>query len=167
MTEIDRERWLARLRAVEARLRGHADRELVGLTDADAESGERWEAGQVWAHLAEFPTYWLSEIGGVLSDRASGARDAIPFGRTKADAGRLAAIERDRRTAPEQLMRRVAAGISDWAALIRSLPPQAAAAIGLHPTLGEMSLAEMLERFVVGHLEEHADQLDALAATDR
>ena len=160
---MDRERWLARLRAVQERLREHADRELPGLTDADPESGERWEAGQVWAHLAEFPAYWLSEIGGVLSEGTSGVGDAVPFVRTKADAGRLAAIERDRRTAPEQLMRRVAAGISDWAALTGSLPPEAAGAIGLHPTLGEMSLAEMLERFVVGHLEEHADQLDALA----
>ena len=37
------------------------------------------------------------------------------------------------------------------------------AARGIHPRLGEMTVAGIVERFVVGHLEEHADQLQELA----
>jgi threo-3-hydroxy-L-aspartate ammonia-lyase len=33
---------------------------------------------------------------------------------------------------------------------------------GLHPARGEMRLSEIVERFLVSHLEEHADQLDGL-----
>jgi hypothetical protein len=36
---------------------------------------------------------------------------------------------------------------------------------GLHPTLGVLPLPEIVDHFLVGHLEEHADQLDRLAAT--
>ncbi len=34
--------------------------------------------------------------------------------------------------------------------------------MGAHPRLGDMPLAQIVEEFVVGHLEEHADQLDLL-----
>jgi alkanesulfonate monooxygenase SsuD/methylene tetrahydromethanopterin reductase-like flavin-dependent oxidoreductase (luciferase family) len=35
---------------------------------------------------------------------------------------------------------------------------------GVHSRLGEMTVARITERFIVGHLEEHADQLQKLAA---
>ena len=52
---------LARLAAVERRLADLAARETPAdaLTDPDDATGERWEAGQAWAQLAEFPGYWL------------------------------------------------------------------------------------------------------------
>ena len=50
---------------MERRLAEHAARPLpAGLTDPDPGAEERWEAGQVWAHLAEFPGYWLDQIRG-------------------------------------------------------------------------------------------------------
>jgi hypothetical protein len=36
----------------------------------------------------------------------------------------------------------------------------------MHPTLGEMTVQRLFERFIVAHLEEHADQLDGLASAD-
>jgi threonine dehydratase len=45
---------------------------------------------------------------------------------------------------------------------LESLPADAWEARGEHPTLGAMTLPQIVERFVVGHLEEHADQLDGL-----
>ena len=58
-------RLLARLDAVEARLSAAASREPVpgALTGADPESGERWDRGQVWAHLSEFIPYWIAAGG--------------------------------------------------------------------------------------------------------
>ena len=35
--------------------------------------------------------------------------------------------------------------------------------LGSHPTRGEMTVERIVEEFIVNHLEEHADQLDALA----
>jgi Mycothiol maleylpyruvate isomerase N-terminal domain len=155
--------YLDRLTAVRARLEAHAAADLPpGLTDPDPGGTERWEAGQVWAHLAEFPPYWLRQLGAILDERAAGEAEPIPFGRTKADSERIAAIERDRRADPAALLRRVTDGIARTETMLRGLPADAWRARGLHPTLGPMALPRIVEEFVVGHLEEHADQLDLL-----
>lgn len=154
---------LARLAAVQRRLAEHAARPLpVGLTDPDPGASERWEAGQVWAHLAEFPGFWLDQMRRILADRAAGEAGPIPFGRLKTDPGRTEPIERERRTAPADLLRRVTAALAELSAELTALPDDAWSAVGLHPTLGEMGLQAILERFVLAHLEEHADQLDGL-----
>jgi len=161
MTEVAA--LLARMARAEHRLAEHADRPLPnGLTDPDPGGEERWEAGQVWAHLAEFPAYWMAQVGAVTDAHAKGAANPIPFGRTKADAGRIAAIERERHTDPAELLRRVRADLAAAAATLRGLPAGAWSAVGLHPTMGEMPLARIVEEFLVDHLEEHADQLDGL-----
>lgn len=155
--------FLSRLAAAERRLVDHAARPLpAGLTDPDPGASERWEAGQVWAHLAEFPGYWVEQIRGLLTARAQGVPEPIPFGRTKADPGRIAAIERERRTDPGELLRRVTSQIGEIGTMLRGLPDEAWTARGQHPTLGEMALPAVVERFIVTHLEEHADQLDGL-----
>ncbi len=151
---------LQRLADVEARLVEHAAAPLPsGLTDPEPGASERWEAGQVWAHLAEFVPYWHGQIQRVIAQPTD---EPVPFGRVKTDPGRIAGIERDRRTAPEELLRRVQAGIAELRATLAELPPAAWSARGLHPTAGAIPLPKILEWFEVGHLEEHADQLDSL-----
>ncbi len=155
--------FLLRLAAAERRLVDHAARPLpAGLTDPDPGASERWEAGQVWAHLAEFPGYWPAQIRRILTTRAGGVAGPIPFGRTKADLGRIAAIERERRTDPAELLRRVTSQLAEIGTMLRDLPGDAWTALGQHPALGEMTLPAIVERFIVAHLEEHADQLDGL-----
>ncbi len=159
---------LAHLEAVRRRLADHAASGAhAGLTGADPQTGERWEAGQVWAHLAEFPAYWLDQFKRVLAARASGTPEPIPFGRTAADTTRIAAIERDRHADPKALHARVDGEIADAEAFIRGLPAEAWSATGLHPRIGPMDLPAMVQRFWVTHLEEHADQLDELVRTSR
>lgn len=154
------EAFAARLDAVEARLARHAEVDPPpGLTDPDPPTGERWDAGQVWAHLAEFVPYWMAQAGDLI--RAHD-RDPLPFGRTKADPERIAAIERDRHRAVPALWERTRLAIldlRDW--LLRIAEPQWGAQ-GLHRTLGVMSTERIVEEFLVGHLEQHADQLDGL-----
>jgi hypothetical protein len=167
MTEaIDRsdpEALIDRMHAAEARLAAHATAERPGLTRADEATGEQWEAGQVFAHLAEFPTFWTGQIRALIAAGAAGEPEPIPFGRTKADPGRLAAIQSRRREAPLALLHDVDAGVAAATALCRSLTAEDWQTCGLHPTLGAISISEIVERFLVGHLEEHADQLDELA----
>jgi threonine dehydratase len=152
-----------RLTKVGRRLVEHAARPVPsGLTDPDPGATERWEAGQVWAHLAEFPGYWLGQVQKVLGAAADGADQPIPFGRTKTDPGRLRAIEHERRTDPRELLRRAEAELAEGSALLAALAPEAWEVRGLHPARGEMRVSEIVERFLVSHLEEHADQLDGL-----
>ncbi len=161
---MSRESQLERLAAVEERLRLQAGRELRpgALTDPDPPTGERWEAGQVWAHLAEFIPYWIGEAVRVIEH---GRREPAPFGRTKSDVGRLAAIERDRGSDRQTLWNRVAGDLVALRSFLGGLDSDAWQARGLHPTLGQMDLHAIVEEFLVGHLEQHADQLEALART--
>jgi threonine dehydratase len=163
MTTETVETALARMGAVERRLAEHAARPLpTALSDPDPGEEERWEAGQVWAHLAEFPAYWHDQVRRILAAHDSGASGPIPFGRMKTDAGRVGAIERERRTDPGELLRRVKEQLAELSTDLAALPANAWEVIGLHPARGEMSVRTIVERFVLSHLEEHADQLDSL-----
>jgi hypothetical protein len=150
-----------RLDRVEERLREHAARAFPHdvRTAADPPTGERWEAGQVWAHVAEFIPYWLGEAALVVE---SGGGAPVPFGRTKSDPGRLAAIERDRSTDQGRLWSRAERDIGSLRDFLSGLDDTAWSAAGVHPTLGEMDLPRIVDEFLVGHLEQHANQLDEL-----
>ena len=151
---------LARLADAERRLAEHADRPLPpGMTEPDPDGEERWEAGQVWAHVAEFPAYWLAQAQRVI---ALPTNEPVPFGRVKTDAGRIEAIERDRHTDPAALLTRVRTDLAEVGDAARSWPPEAWTRRGMHPSRGEMTVETIVDRFIVSHLEEHADQLDGL-----
>jgi hypothetical protein len=155
---------IARLAAVERRLVEHAAAPVpTALTDPDPEGTQRWEAGQVWAHIAEFPDYWLGEIDRIIAADATNPGQAAAFGRTTSDPGRLAAIERDRRTDPAALLGRVRDALATATDRLRGMPDEQWTTEGVHATRGPMSLQAIVERFIVAHLEEHADQLDLLA----
>ena len=156
----DVEALLSRLAEAERRLVAHADEPLPsGLTDPDDGTDERWEAGQVWAHLAEFPGYWLAQAERVI---ALPTNEPVPFGRVKTDAGRIDAIERDRHTDPAALLERVRSSLAEVTNAVREFPPEAWSRRGAHPVGGQMTVDQIIERFIVEHLEEHADQLDTL-----
>lgn len=151
---------IARLTESERRLAEHASQPLpAGLSDPDPGAEERWEAGQIWAHLAEFPAYWLGQAQRVI---AQPTHSPVPFGRVKTDAGRLGAIERDRHTDPQALLDRVRSSLAEVTDAVRSWDENTWRLRGIHPTRGEMSVEQIVETFIANHLEEHADQLDSL-----
>jgi hypothetical protein len=156
--------YLTRLVAVEARLAAAVAAEPPpgALTGADPTSGERWDRGQVWAHLSEFIPYWIVQAGPVLRGQDSG--DLVRFGRTKGDPERLGAIERDRREPVSTLWTDTQADIARLRAFLGGIDPGQWEIRGLHPTLGPMTVDELVEEFLVGHLEQHADQLEGLRA---
>jgi hypothetical protein len=151
---MDRAERARRLQAAAGRIRASA---LVlpeeALTDPDPDSGERWDRGQVLAHVAEMLPYWAQQAELIASGRQT------EFGRVSSDPDRIAAIERDRREDPGRLLGRVDEGVAVVLALVDGLDDQALARTGRHQTLGDMTVAEIVDRFAVAHLEEHADQL--------
>ena len=149
-----------RLEAAEARLAAQAADPPPGLTEPDPTTGDRWDAGQAWAHLAEFVPYWIGQIRRVIEP---GASEPVSFGRVSTDPGRLGAIEAGRVEAPAAQMARLGAAIGDARAFLAGLPIDDWRRRGVHPRLGEMDLARIVQQFIVGHLEEHATQLETLA----
>jgi hypothetical protein len=162
-----RQSLLRRVDGVGERLARHAAAPVpAGLTAPDPPSGEQWDAGQVWAHIAEFIAYWIAQADQVLDDNARAGGDAqpVPFGRVKSDPERIAAIARHRSTQPAAQLATIEGDLDALRDFIASVPEDRWSAQGVHQTLGVMTLEQIVDEFLVGHLEQHADQLDGLAA---
>ena len=114
-----------------------------------------WGPPEVLAHVAEMGPFWLGEIERIVA----GGPDPVPFGRVATDTLRLGVLERDRSLPPRELYDRTASALDRLARRWPTLAPADLARVGLHPRLGEMTLPEILERFIVSHVEEHARQL--------
>jgi len=155
----DIESWFARIDAVEARLRNLAT-PTQGLTGPDPTTGEQWEAGQVWGHITEFIPFWVEQAGDVI-DAYQG--EPVPFGRIRSDPTRLAGIEQGLHVAIATMWQEVQADIADLRLFLAALPEGWADSVGLHSTLGPLPMERIINNFLVGHLEEHAEQLEGLA----
>lgn len=114
-----------------------------------------WGPTEVLAHVSEMLPYWLGEVERILD----GGPEPVPFGRTVADRVRVLTIERDRTLPPRELLDRIDASAERCARRLAELGPADLARRGIHPTRGEMTVADVLERFAIGHAEGHVIQL--------
>lgn len=125
-----------------------------------------WGPREVLAHVAEMLPFWLGELERLQAGDGSAP---VPFGRTADDALRIGTIARDRTLPLRELFGRIDSGIGRWADRLAELAgdPGADSRPGLHPRLGELSAAQLADRFVVSHLEDHVAQLRTILARPR
>ena len=91
--------------------------------------------------------------------------DDFSFGRLEDDDIRVAIITRDRRFPARELLGRVEAEGRRVAHRFRAFSEEDAAAVGRHLTRGDLSVRDVAERLIVGHLEGHVTQLrEAISA---
>lgn len=138
------------------------------LTDVYGPGPESaWGPREVLAHVSEMLPYWMGEIERIL-DGADGAGAEPPsFGRTEADPLRVEVIGRDRHFPARELLGRIAVESSRVAARFRELDEDEAARAGRHATRGDLTVAEIAERFLVTHVEGHVTQLREILALAR
>jgi hypothetical protein len=155
---------LGRLESVGESLSLAASGAAEGLTDAEPGTGERWDAGQLWAHVVEFVPYWIEEGRKVLD---LGAEEPVPFGRVKTDPGRIASIENLREIPVQLQSAATASNIRELRWFLREIDEQPGGweREGLHQKLGVMRMTRIVEEFLVGHLEEHLHQLERLGGS--
>jgi hypothetical protein len=120
----------------------------------------RWGPGEVLAHLAEMAEYWPGEIERVLA----GEHEPVPFGRIATDPVRIGLIGRDRSLPPRVLYDRIDDALARFDRRWRTLTPADLGRRGLHPTRGELTVAAMPDRFIVGHLADHVVQIESILA---
>ena len=120
-----------------------------------------WGPREVLAHLVEMLPFWLGELERVVDGDGV---TPMPFGRIADDAVRIGMIERERTLPLRVLFGRIDAGIAAWEARLPTLTEADRAKVGLHPRDGAMRVDRMPDRFVVGHLEGHVAQLEAILA---
>ena len=120
-----------------------------------------WGPGEILAHVAEMLPFWLGEMERVID---GGGSDPVPFGRSADDPVRIGILGRDRSLPLRVLFARVDAGYDAWADRLSTLTDAERSRSGVHPRLGDMDASAIVERFVLGHGEEHIAQLTELLA---
>jgi hypothetical protein len=147
----------------------------LAATQARVQAGEPWPVGavaegggeaewgptEVLAHVAEMLPYWLGEMERVVAANGAPTPAATPFGRTAADPLRTLTIARDASLPARDLYDRISASVERYRRRLPALTEAEIGRRGLHPTRGELTVAELLERFAVSHLEDHAEQLES------
>jgi uncharacterized protein (DUF952 family) len=120
-----------------------------------------WGPTEILAHVAEMLQYWLGEAERVLAGAdGRGGGGPAPFGRTPADPVRTLMVIRDATLPPRELYARIAASLQRYRWRLPELTEDELARTGVHPVRGELSVGELVERFAVSHLEEHAAQME-------
>jgi hypothetical protein len=133
---------------------------LAELYGTEAEAS--WGPPEVLAHLEEMLPFWQGEMERILDGPGP---DPVPFGRVASDVVRIGIIGRDRTLPLRELFARVRNDAARMSARLRALSPADLERVGLHPRLGAITVGDSIERFVVGHLEEHVVQLTEILDT--
>ena len=120
-----------------------------------------WGPREVLGHVNEMVPYWTEQLGAVL---AGSPAAAVPFGRVAADPSRLARIGADRERTSSALLDEIGTRLEPAAEFIGGLTATDGERLGRHSSRGEITVRASIERFLVGHLEEHVEQLRSILA---
>ncbi|MCA1646657.1 MAG: DinB family protein [Chloroflexi bacterium] len=118
-----------------------------------------WPVMSTLAHLSELLPYWAHQA------EAISRQPGQPFGRTHADADRIGAVEEHGHDSLDVAVNRIRASLRECVNALSALPVDAWASAGQHPTRGMMTITQLVDAFLVSHVEEHTTQTRATLAT--
>jgi uncharacterized damage-inducible protein DinB len=116
-----------------------------------------WSAMQTLGHVTEMIPYWLSHCRTLMA--ATGAPPE--FGRTPGSPERLAGVAHGAASDPNALLDQLRREVHAAASAIRGLSPAERSKRGRNRERGEMTVADVIESFIVHHAEEHVGQVQA------
>jgi uncharacterized damage-inducible protein DinB len=128
--------------------------EAAGRLRAAPGEGE-WSAMQILAHMVEMIPYWLSHCQLVIA--AEGERPQI--GRSLDAPERLEGVERADTADLAELLGRLEEEVRAAAASIRQMSAAERGKKAVYLNGEEITVADIIERFIVGHAESHREQV--------
>jgi AAA+ ATPase superfamily predicted ATPase len=148
-----------RLRVARDRLvRLRTKLEMSPPAPEDLPRTREWVARETLAHIDEMLPYWLGEIERILASPV----EPVPFGRSPKDLIRLMTVDRDRSLPVSELYARLDFHLERVVRRLLELDERQCARRGLHKTRGEMTLKQIVDEVLAGHIEEHCDQMAAV-----
>jgi hypothetical protein len=114
-----------------------------------------WVGREILAHIDEMLPYWLGEIERVMV----GPVEPVPFGREPTDLVRLLTIDRDRTLPVSELYGRLDNSLERVLRRLLELDERQVARRGLNKTRGELTVRQIVETMLAGHIEEHCSQM--------
>jgi hypothetical protein len=129
--------------------------------NGNGRADDDWDRGHVLGHVAELLPFWTAQVRTVVED-----------GRTEIGRGEIGwvqrreGIESGHRVGPEELLRRIDAGIDGVLALLDGLRPEDLdRRVTFHTARTgprAMDLRAAIDELLVGHVEAHVRQLQEL-----
>lgn len=116
---------------------------------------DNWSAVQILGHMVEVVPYWLDHCRKIIA----AAGEPYHFGRSLDNPDRLAAVQRPKSETSGHLLRLLSDEVRPAARAIRKMTPAERGLIGIHQGRGEMTVAEIIEVFIVAHVENHLAQM--------
>ena len=122
-----------------------------------APGDNEWSAMETLGHMTEMIPYWLSHCRVLMA-----ATGEVPtLGRAPGSPERLAGVAHGAAAGPDALLTELQGAVRSAADTMRRLSEAERGKRGVYPGRGEMSVADILESFIVGHAEEHLRQVRA------
>ena len=118
---------------------------------------DAWSAMQTLGHVTEMIPYWLSHCRTLMA--ATGAPPE--FGRTPGSPERLAGVAHGAASEPHALLEQLRREVRAAASTIRGLSAAERSKRGRNRERGEMTVADVIESFIVRHAEDHLAQAQA------
>lgn len=146
----------SRLEAVAEQLTQLLHQPTVATRLRSAPDANTWSALQVIGHMTEMIPYWLSHCQTLIV-----ANEPPHFGRTADAPERLAGVERGSMANPDELLAALQGEVQAAGHTIRAMSPAQRSKRGINTRQGEMTVADLIERFIVAHAEEHLAQVQA------
>ena len=126
---------------------------------------DEWSAMQALGHMREMIPYWLNHCRVLI--RAAADREPPTFGRTPGSSERMDGVAHGAAAEPDALLRELEAEVRAAASAIRQLSMPERGKRGVYPGRGEMTVADVVESFIVSHAEEHMAQVQATLRSQR
>jgi hypothetical protein len=104
--------------------------------------------------VVEMIPYWMSHCRALIA-----ATEPLRFGRMPDASERLAGVEKGAAAEPGELLRLLQKEVQSAARSIRQMSAADRGKKGIHVKRGEVTVADIVELFIVSHAEEHVAQV--------
>ena len=119
-----------------------------------------WYPPEVLAHLTEMLPFWFGEVERIMA----GGPEPVPFGRVATNTLRIGVIDRDRTLPLRELYARVDSIVRRAIARLGEMTDADLDRQGLRASRGLVTIGQIMNDSMAGHLVEHVHQIDDLLA---
>jgi hypothetical protein len=119
-----------------------------------------WFPPEVLAHLTEMLPYWFGEVERIMA----GGPDAVPMGRVASNELRIGVIARDRTLPFRELYARIESVVERAIARLGEMTDADLDRQGDRQGRGIVTIGQIMNDSMAGHLMEHVRQIDDLLA---
>jgi uncharacterized damage-inducible protein DinB len=113
-----------------------------------------WAVMSTLAHVIEMLPYWAKQCQSIAASPGSA------FGRTHDDPGRLNAIAAHGQDSLSAASASLRASADEAIAILQSIPRETWSVKGEHVRRGAMSIEQVIDEFMVRHVEDHLVQVN-------